>query len=149
MQDPVEILNEYGADAMRLYLITSPVVHGDNLAFKKQVFYPMKFPFTLCRQRSICLFLSSTKTSLNVFNALSDPPMCTLQGVFEVIRSVFLPWYNAYRFLVQNVIRHEKETGTSFDPAKASSPLLCQDHKCRQPAFPSSLSWRSPWCGQL
>ena len=37
MQDPVEILNEYGADAMRLYLITSPVVHGDNLAFKKQV----------------------------------------------------------------------------------------------------------------
>ena len=68
----MEILNEYGADAMRLYLITSPVVRGDNLAFKKQ-------------------------------------------GVFDVIRNVFLPWYNAYRFLVQNVLRCEGEAGTSVD----------------------------------
>lgn len=60
---------------MRLYLITSPVVHGDNLAFNKT-------------------------------------------GVQEVIRSVFLPWYNAYRFLVQNAIRHEAETGSSFRPAE-------------------------------
>ena len=60
---------------MRLYLITSPVVHGDNLAFKEA-------------------------------------------GVKEVIRSVFLPWYNAYRFLVQNALRHEKETGQKFDPTK-------------------------------
>ena len=75
MQDPVEILNEYGADAMRLYLITSPVVHGDNLSFNKL-------------------------------------------GVQEIIRSVFLPWYNAYRFLVQNALRHESETSTSFNPAE-------------------------------
>ena len=80
MQDPVKILNEYGADAMRLYLITSPVVHGDNLAFKEA-------------------------------------------GVKEVIRSVFLPWYNAYRFLVQNALRHEKETGSKFDPSKARPTL--------------------------
>ena len=66
------MLNEYGADAMRLYLITSPVVRGDNLAFKKQ-------------------------------------------GVFDVIRNVFLPWYNAYRFLVQNVLRFEGEAGTSVN----------------------------------
>ncbi len=88
----MEILNEYGADAMRLYLITSPVVHGDNLAFKKQ-------------------------------------------GVFEVVRSVFLPWYNAYRFLVQNAIRHERETGTSFDPAKVG------------PQTNSQVSYLLPQCG--
>ena len=74
------MLNEFGADAMRLYLITSPVVHGDNLAFNRL-------------------------------------------GVQEVIRSVFLPWYNAYRFLVQNALRHESETETSFSPAKVHPPL--------------------------
>lgn len=85
MQDPVKILNEYGADAMRLYLITSPVVHGDNLAFKEA-------------------------------------------GVKEVIRSVFLPWYNAYRFLVQNALRHEKDTGEKFDPTKVSSISCKSSH---------------------
>lgn len=75
LQDPVKILNEYGADAMRLYLITSPVVHGDNLAFREA-------------------------------------------GVKDIIRSVFLPWYNAYRFLVQNAIRHQKETGSKFNPTQ-------------------------------
>lgn len=82
LQDPVEILDEYGADAMRLYLITSPVVHGDSLAFKAQ-------------------------------------------GVYDVIRNVFLPWYNAYRFLVQNVLRHESETGTSFDPTQVTHMRFC------------------------
>lgn len=34
-----------------------------------------------------------------------------------VVKDVFLPWYNAYRFLVQNVLRWELETGKKFDPA--------------------------------
>ena len=34
-QDPVGVMNEDGADAMRLYLTTSSVVHGDNLAFNR------------------------------------------------------------------------------------------------------------------
>ena len=61
------------------------------------------------------------------------------QGVFEVIRSVFLPWYNAYRFLVQNVIRHEKETRTSFDPAKVPPYSALTSPTCHS----ISLSWRS------
>lgn len=28
MQDPLEVVNKYGADALRLYLINSPVVSG-------------------------------------------------------------------------------------------------------------------------
>lgn len=31
-------------------------------------------------------------------------------------QDLFLKWYNAYRFLVQNVRRHEAETGAPFDP---------------------------------
>lgn len=38
------------------------------------------------------------------------------EGVFGVVKDVFLPWYNAYRFLVQNIIRAEQESGERFDP---------------------------------
>ncbi len=32
--DPMKVVNAYGADALRLYLIDSPVVHSDPLRFK-------------------------------------------------------------------------------------------------------------------
>ncbi len=80
MQDPTEVLDEYGADALRLYLINSPVVRGETLRFKKD-------------------------------------------GVFAVVKDVFLPWYNAYRFLVQNVLRLQQQTGITFEPTKVLIPV--------------------------
>ncbi|KAJ0018057.1 hypothetical protein Pint_11195 [Pistacia integerrima] len=59
-------------DALRLYLINSPVVRAETLRFKR--------------------------------------------GVFSVVRDVFLPWYNAYRFLVQNANRLEIEGGVTYVP---------------------------------
>jgi isoleucyl-tRNA synthetase len=53
-QDPTEVIDKYGADALRLYLINSPVVRAETLRFKED-------------------------------------------GVFRVVKDVFLPWYNAYR----------------------------------------------------
>lgn len=40
-------------------------------------------------------------------------------GVKDVVREVFLPWFNAYRFLIQNISRYEQTTGQKFqfDPA--------------------------------
>ncbi|KAJ4723257.1 Isoleucine--tRNA ligase, cytoplasmic [Melia azedarach] len=70
---PVDVINAYGADALRLYLINSPVVRAEPLRFKKE-------------------------------------------GVFGVVKDVFLPWYNAYRFLVQNAKRLEIEGGAPFVP---------------------------------
>jgi hypothetical protein len=32
------------------------------------------------------------------------------QGVKDVVRDVFLPWYNAYRFLVQQVCHRPSQT---------------------------------------
>mmetsp|Transcript_16202 Transcript_16202/g.26515 ORF Transcript_16202/g.26515 Transcript_16202/m.26515 type:complete len:1168 (-) Transcript_16202:238-3741(-) len=55
--DPMEVVNEIGADALRLYLINSPVVRAESLKFNKD-------------------------------------------GVMDIVRDVFLPWYNAYRFFV-------------------------------------------------
>ncbi|KAM9533612.1 isoleucine--tRNA ligase, cytoplasmic [Guaruba guarouba] len=70
--DPMSIVNSYGADALRLYLINSPVVRAENLRFKEE-------------------------------------------GVRDILKDVFLPWYNAYRFLAQNVqILQHKDEGREF-----------------------------------
>lgn len=58
--DPMLMVNNFGSDALRLYLVNSPAVRGDNLTFKEQ-------------------------------------------GVNDIIKDVFLPLYNAYRFLIQNI----------------------------------------------
>jgi len=34
--DPVEVINKYGADAMRFYMLCSPVVQADNLSFSEK-----------------------------------------------------------------------------------------------------------------
>lgn len=34
--DPMELINEYGVDSLRLYLMSSPVMKGENLNFSKQ-----------------------------------------------------------------------------------------------------------------
>lgn len=71
--DPNLILSSYGADALRLYLINSPVVRADVLKFQEE-------------------------------------------GVKEVIRGVFLPWYNAFRFFIQCIERWEIENNEKFKP---------------------------------
>ncbi|CAG9790865.1 unnamed protein product [Diatraea saccharalis] len=69
--DPLDVVNKYGADALRLYLINSPVVKAENLRFKEE-------------------------------------------GVRDVIKDVFLPWYNAFRFLMQNVERIAQEDKINY-----------------------------------
>ena len=73
--DPMEVVHKYGADALRLYLIDSPVVRAETLKFQEE-------------------------------------------GVLGVVREVFLPWYNAYRFATQNILRWEGDSGESFNPGK-------------------------------
>ncbi|CAL9221979.1 unnamed protein product [Arabidopsis halleri] len=75
---PLDVIDEYGADAVRLYLINSPVVRAEPLRFKKE-------------------------------------------GVLGVVKDVFLPWYNAYRFLVQNAKRLETEICRSFVPSNLAT----------------------------
>ena len=58
--DPTEIINAYGSDALRLYLISSPVVRAENLRFNEK-------------------------------------------SVREVVKDVFIPWFNSFRFLFQNI----------------------------------------------
>ena len=69
--DPELIINNYGADALRLYLINSPVVRAEELKFRED-------------------------------------------GVESVLKQVFLPWFNAYRFLIQNVENLKSDHGIDF-----------------------------------
>jgi isoleucyl-tRNA synthetase len=73
---PDEVVASYGADALRMYLINSPVVRAEPLKFRKD-------------------------------------------GVYGVVKDVMIPWYNAFRFMVQNASRWEGTTGKSFRPKSA------------------------------
>ena len=73
---PENILSKYGADALRLYLISSPVVRAEPLRFKED-------------------------------------------GVLSMIKDVFLPWLNAFRFMDQNMGRISATTGTEFIPTES------------------------------
>ena len=69
--DPLLVCDQHGADAIRLYLINSPLVRAANLNFSND-------------------------------------------GVKSVVKDIFLPWYNAYRFLIQNVSKLEQYTEETF-----------------------------------
>ncbi|XP_076061884.1 isoleucyl-tRNA synthetase isoform X2 [Oratosquilla oratoria] len=69
--DPVYMIDKYGSDVLRLYLVNSPAVRGENLRFKET-------------------------------------------DVSNLQREVFLPWFNAYRFLVQNIEGYVKEYQKGF-----------------------------------
>jgi len=70
---PMDVVDRYGADAVRLYLITSPVVQAQDLRFKEE-------------------------------------------GVRAVVTKVFVPWFNAYRFLVQATADLRDEHQIVFSP---------------------------------
>jgi isoleucyl-tRNA synthetase len=71
--DPVLVIQKYGADALRMYLVNSPVVRAESLKFRED-------------------------------------------GVLGVVKEVFLPLYNAFRFFLQNIERWEAGANRSFAP---------------------------------
>lgn len=72
--DPTIVIDKYGADALRMYLINSPVVRAEELKFKEA-------------------------------------------GVLGVVKEMFLPCYNAFRFFLQNMERWESDSGRKFVPS--------------------------------
>ena len=82
--DPNLNINNYGADAIRLYLINSPVVRAEDLKFDDK-------------------------------------------GVKDIIKDVFLPWYNVYKFAVQTAIQYEHDNGKPFKLTKDSLKSIDND----------------------
>lgn len=69
--DPALVMEKYGADAMRLYLVNSPVVRAEPLKFREE-------------------------------------------GVSNVLKDVLKPWYNAYRFCVENCHKLKNKNDLDF-----------------------------------
>ncbi|CAF1051834.1 unnamed protein product [Rotaria sp. Silwood1] len=69
--DPKKIFDVYGADALRLYLLTSPVVRGESLRFKEE-------------------------------------------GIDDILKNVFLPWYKTLRLLIQSCDQLKSEEKIEF-----------------------------------
>jgi len=85
--DPILVINKYGADALRMYLLNSPVVRAESLKFRED-------------------------------------------GVLGVIKEVFLPLYNAFRFFLQNIERWELDNDKKFVPTADA---------CRQSTNPTDI----------
>lgn len=69
--DPMFMVENYSADAVKLYLLNSPIVKAESLKFSEV-------------------------------------------GVKNVVKDVFLPWFNAYRFLIENIKRFEEKSNEQF-----------------------------------
>ena len=48
------------------------------------------------------------------------------EGVRDVVKDVFLPWFNAYRFLMQNVDRLQRVGHTVFVSVKSYGDSECR-----------------------
>merc|ERR1711964_816056 len=79
--DPMLMLDKYGADAVRLYMVNPPAVRAEPLRFQESELY-------------------------------------------EVVKDVFLTWYNVYRFFVENATRFESESGR---PLKYNAEPKCSN----------------------
>lgn len=44
----------------------------------------------------------------------AEPLRFSQEGVNTIVRDIFLPWFNAYRFLIQNITRWEARSGKRF-----------------------------------
>ena len=44
----------------------------------------------------------------------AEPLKFSGDGVKAIVRDIFLPWFNSYRFCVQNITRWEKRVGKNF-----------------------------------
>jgi len=71
-EDPKIFFAKYGSDAIRLYLINSGLVRGQNLKFVDK-------------------------------------------GLMGTVKDIFLPLYNSYRFLIQNLQRYETSNNANFE----------------------------------
>ena len=78
--DPMEVMDQHGADALRLYMINSPVIRGEELKFAEV-------------------------------------------GVKEIVRRVFLKWWNAYSFF-DSYAKIDGYTGTETESAPQPANIL-------------------------
>jgi isoleucyl-tRNA synthetase len=94
--DPMIVIQKYGADALRMYLVNSPVVRGESLKFRED-------------------------------------------GVLSVVKEVFLPLYNAFRFFLQNIERWEESGSSSSNGQQQQRKFIPDITKVRSTQNPTDI----------
>merc|ERR1719264_1726842 len=109
----MDVVNQYGADAVRLYLMNSPLVkagkNGEKMSKSKKNYDDPMDVVNQYGADAVRLYLMNSPL------VKAEPLRFKTDGVHGTIREVFLPWFNAYRFLVQNATRYEVTTGNVFN----------------------------------
>lgn len=103
-----------------MYLINSPVVRAETLRFKKEGVFGVVSIFSALLHTRFWflrvlqyLILHILLVFFFIFRACI---FLSLILISAQVKDVFLPWYNAYRFLVQNAKRLEYEGSSPFVP---------------------------------
>ncbi len=72
--DPTDIINSYGADALRYYLLSSPIVHAEDLAFNEKGVDEVVKKVTM-RLMNVLAFYELYSGSETVTKKISDHPL--------------------------------------------------------------------------
>ena len=121
--DPVLVCDHHGADAVRLYLCNSPVVRAENLKFQGPPHIMVnQFKIMLDEKKKLAAATNDPDELKKVQDGIKqitsdlekyqkNPPEDMVQ---DVVRQIFLPWFNSYRFLIQNISRYETTNDCNF-----------------------------------
>ena len=106
--DPMEIVNDYGSDALRLYLLSSQATKGEQLKFSKLGVYEIVKDIIIPLTNSIVfwkeyMYLYSSTTGLKNINSIkkdldniSNPINLWILKKYSDLRNEYLNWMNLY-----------------------------------------------------
>lgn len=108
--DPIEVIHQYGADAIRLYMLNSPAVNGDDLSFSKNGVELVLRQVIIPLWNSYSFFI--TYARIYGWQSSSSTPK-PQQAIDQWITSLL------------NKLIHEVELGTNdYNLARAVSPFV-------------------------
>lgn len=106
--DPMEIVNEYGSDALRLYLLNSQATKAEALKFSKSGVHDMKKDILIPLTNTIVFWKEYTRLFINTHNTnpiftiksnldkISNPINLWVLKKYSVIRNEFIDWMSKY-----------------------------------------------------
>lgn len=116
--NPMEVLNKYGSDALRLYLINSPVVRSEPLRFKEsgvkemvsRVLLPFWNSYRFFSEQAL-LFKSTTGTDF-----VAKPPSYFEDGVNNVMdRWILADCQSLLLFMDQEMLGKCNKNGSLWE----------------------------------
>ena len=99
--DPLEIINEYGSDCLRLYLLSSPASRGDTLKFSKAGVHNVMKDIIIPLTNTIIFWkeynkLYITERSIPEYNSVNNPINIWILIEYNKIRKTYFKYMDEY-----------------------------------------------------